>query len=111
MSDGAPVPPNIVREQEEIRLSKKRKVAMAFDRVFGQPSRRGADQRLVIEVLREACGYGKAIFRFNHDGMTDTHAAAHRDGAQTQFLIIERNLQTAREIQAEEKAKPKVKRA
>lgn len=81
----------------------------AFLGVFGPAGRRNADQRMVLEHIRKV-GYADApIFAGDKAGTFDALAAAHRDGARTIHLIIERQLELARQA-AMGKIKPKSKR-
>jgi len=73
--------------------------------VFGQSSRRSSDQRLVMEHLRECCGRDKPVFQKDTIGQYDALRAAHIDGAQTQYLIISRQLRNAAKIGDEKKRK------
>jgi hypothetical protein len=72
--------------------------------------KRSADQSLVLEHLRLMCGRDKPIFREDKEGRFDPLRAAHVDGAQTQFLIIKRQLEIARKLVEADKPKAKVKR-
>ena len=114
MSEAEPVPPSHQKTLEEpAKVSPARKLALAFQSVFGQPGRnaRSADQTLVLNHLREVCCVNGLIFKADAQGRFDTHAAAQRDGARSMFLIIERNLDFARKVsEAQEKPKPKTKR-
>lgn len=107
MSETPPLP----AAAEEPTVSQARRLALAFQSVFGQPIRRSADQRLVIAHLRLMCGRDSAIFQQNKIGDYDPLRAAHTDGAQTQFLIIKRQLEKARKFAEKEKVNVKVKRS
>lgn len=108
MSD--PVPPQSA-QPEQSAPSQARRLAKAFEGVFGQPSgKRSADQRLVIEHLRLMCGRDKPIFQAVNNGNFDPLRAAHIDGAQTQYLIISRQLRVAKRMSEVEKPKARVKR-
>ena len=89
--------------------SKTRRMALAFLSVFGPPTRRSADQRLVVAHLRAMCGRDAAIFQADKLGNFDPLRAAHIDGAQTQYLIIKRQVNVALKL-AEEPKKVQAKR-
>lgn len=89
------------------KVTKAKRLALAFQSVFGQASRRSSDQRLVLEHIRKCSGQDSPIFLADKEGRFDPIRAAHIDGARTQFLIIERQLELARK---EEKTKPSVKK-
>lgn len=107
MSETPPLPLPQATEQAP---SQARRTALAFQSVFGQPIRRSADQRIVIEFLREACGRDRPIFQQDKVGNFDPLRAAHIDGAQTQYLIIKRQLTRARRLLEADKPKVKVKK-
>lgn len=96
-------------QQKAADLTLARRRAKAFEAVFGQPARRNADQRLVVDHLRAMCGRDSAVFQPDAAGNFDPLRAAQKDGAQTQFLIIKRQLSIARKT-TDEKPKVKVKR-
>ena len=110
--DDPPLPPLApgLRPTEEMIVTKRRRLAAAFQGVFGQPNRRSADQKMVLEHLREMCGRDKAIFQPDRNGNFDPLRAAQTDGAQTQYLIIKRQLAIARHEDDKAKTKPKTKR-
>lgn len=83
-------------------VSKSRRLAAAFLSVFGTTGRRSADQRLVIAHLRDMCGRDTTVFKPDSTGRFDPLRAAQIDGAQSQFLIIKRQIEKATEF-----AKPK----
>lgn len=95
--------------QKTAEPSARRRLAKAFEAVFGQPTRRNADQRLVLEHLRMMCGRDSAVFQPDTAGNFDPLRAAQKDGAQTQYLIIKRQLGIARQT-TDEKPKVRVKR-
>jgi hypothetical protein len=95
---------------ETASASQVRRLALAFQNVFGQHIRRSADQRLVLDHLREKCGRDMPVFRADKIGNFDPLRAAHIDGAQTQYLIIKRQLANARKLTDAAKVKPKAKR-
>lgn len=88
-----------------------RRLALAFNAVFGQDGRNGrsSDQRLVMKHLRKIACMDQPVFQ-TLNGVTDSYAAAQRDGARTVGLIIERQLEIARDEPDESKPKLKVKR-
>jgi hypothetical protein len=93
-------------------VSAAKRLHTAFQSVFGQPSLRSSNQRLVLEHLRKVTCMDMPIFTNtgpDRSGSFDPLAAAHRDGARTMYLIIERQLELAR-LSAEDKPKPKAKR-
>lgn len=94
---------------ESALIGKTKRLAEAFQSVFGQPAKRSSDQRLVMEHLREMCGRDKPVFQPDKNGTFDPLAAAHRDGASTQYLIIKRQLVIALK-NLEVKKKPEAKR-
>lgn len=101
------MPTEPAEPQEAPKPSEARRLALAFQSVFGQANRRSSDQRIVIEHLRERCGRDRPVFLPDKAGAFDPVRAAHIDGAQTQFLIIKRQLGIARKH--DEGAKPRVK--
>lgn len=100
----------IPKEEEKPNeaLVKAKRLAVAFQTVFGQPGKRGEDQKLVWDALEVRACFRKPIFSFNTEGMTDPLTSAHRDGARTLFLSIERELEHARKT--DKKPKPVIKR-
>lgn len=98
----APIP-------ESAQLGKAKRLADAFQGVFSQPDRRSSDQKIVMEHLREMCGRDRPIFQPDKNGTFDPLAAAHRDGAATQYLVIKRQLAIALK-NAEPKKKPEAKK-
>jgi hypothetical protein len=101
--------PDAAREAK-LKVTAARRKALAFQEVFGQPGRRSAASKIVIQHLRDCCGFGKPVFQPDKQGAFDPLRAAHIDGAQTQCLIIDRQLEIARGLENEDKPKPKVKR-
>ena len=77
-------------QQPEAPSGAKR-LALAYQAVFGQPSRRSTDQQLVMADLRER----SAVDSFMFEGDFNPYRAAQRDGARVQFLVIERMLSKA----------------
>lgn len=97
--------------EPERPASPARRLAKAFESVFGQPTgKRSADQRMVLYHLRLACGRDKPVFQVDKVGNFDPLRAAHIDGAQTQYLIIKRQLALAKRMANDEKPKARVKR-
>lgn len=92
-------------------VSQARRVALAFQSVFGQQVRRSSDQRIVVEHLRGMCGRDTPIFVADKIGNYDPLRAAHKDGAQTQYLIIKRQLAIARRLADNDKPRVRVKRS
>lgn len=74
----------------EQQVSRAKRLAAAFNSVFGQARGRSTDQRLVLDHLRFMACVDTAMFVGDKVGTFDPLAAAHRDGARVQFLIIER---------------------
>jgi len=64
---------------------------------------------MVIEHLRRCCGRDMPVFVADKEGRFDPLRAAHIDGAQTQYLIIKRQLAIAASVEQPTK-KPTVKR-
>lgn len=93
--------------QDKIQLEAQNKalrLAKAFESVFGQAARRSSDQSLVLDHLRKSCGRDFPVFQQDKIGNFDPLRAAHIDGAQTQFLIIKRQLALAGSLGGERKA-------
>lgn len=90
-------------------LTAARRRAKAFEAVFGQPTRRNADQRIVVDHLRVMCGRDSPVFQLDAAGNFDPLRAAQKDGAQTQYLIIKRQLAIAKKT-TDEKPKVRVRR-
>ena len=88
-----------------IEVTQSRKLALAFQNVFGTSKLRGPDQKTVMDHLRKVCMYDKPIFIADSSGAFNSLNAAHIDGARTVYLIIERQLEIARRDQV--KPKPK----
>lgn len=95
---------------KEARINASKRTAKAFLNVFGPPSRRSSDQRIVIAHLRQMCGRDTAVFEQDREGRFDPLRAAHKDGAQTQFLIIKRQVERALKFEADERPKVRAKR-
>lgn len=91
------------------QVSRAKRLAAAFNTVFGQARSRSADQRLVLAHLRDMAAVDTAMFVGDKNGTFDPLAASHRDGARCQFLIIERQLQKFTDS-LEPKKKPASKR-
>lgn len=72
------------------QVSRAKRLAAAFNSVFGQARGRSTDQRLVLDHLRGMACVDTAMFTGDKNGTFDALAASHRDGARVQFLIIER---------------------
>lgn len=109
MSEAPPLPG--AQPAEEPIAPKAKRLAMAFLSVFGPANgKRSADQRLVLEHFRLMCGRDKPVFQVDKNGNFDPLRAAHIDGAQTQYLIIKRQLAVAQKLTAADKPKVKVKR-
>ncbi len=90
-------------------VNRAARLAKAFECVFGQVGRRSSDQTMVLDHLRKCCGRDAPIFQLDAIGNYDPIRAAHIDGAQTQFLIIKRQLSIASSAGGDVK-KPKVKK-
>ncbi len=90
-------------------VTRARRIALAFQAVFGQSVRRSTDQKLVLEHLRNCCGRDMPVFVADREGRFDPLRAAHIDGAQTQYLIIKRQLAIAARVDEPTK-KPNVKK-
>ena len=103
-------PPLPGAESEVPKPTQARRLALAFMAVFGEEKTRTSDQRLVVKHMRAMCGRDAPIFQQDKNGNFDAMRAAHIDGAQTQFLIIKRQLALAIKVRDDEKPKPKSKR-
>lgn len=110
MNEHPPLPSQQEQPAELEKPSIALRRAHAFQAVFGQPDNRSADQRIVMEHLRAMCGRDVAVFQADRNGNFDPLRAAHIDGAQTQYLIIKRQLAVARRAAEKDKPKPKTKR-
>ena len=102
------IPEELIPKEVSEATIRKARIAAAFEKVFGQPEMRGDDQKLVWQALEARGYYRRPIFSFEK-GTTDPVTAAHRDGARTLVLSIERELEHARANPAD-KPKPKSKR-
>jgi len=91
-------------------VSKAKRLALAFQSVFGQPGRRSSDQKLVLEHIRKCAGQDTPIFLCDKEGRFDPIRAAHIDGARTQYLIIERQLELARKSENKKTTGPTVQK-
>ena len=96
-------------EEVQAEVTQARRLALAFQSVFGS-SRRSADQKLVLDHLRKCCGRDAPVFVADKEGRFDPLRAAHIDGAQTQYLIIKRQLAIAARVGDEPAKKPNVKK-
>lgn len=105
MSESLPPPlPSAPGEQTEAAKSRASRTALAFEGVFGrEKGPRSSDQRLVLDHLRLMCGRDGPVFDADKVGNFDPLRAAHRDGAQTQYLIIKRQLRIAAKLGTEKK--------
>lgn len=109
------VPPlpsaQLAKLEEQTPTPASRRLALAFQAVFGQEGRnaRSSDQRLVVKHIRKCACMDSPVFA-TIDGRCDPYAAAQRDGARTVGLIIERQLEIARAEPDENKPKIKVRR-
>ena len=90
-------------------VNRSKRLAAAFGSVFGQPGLRSSNQTIVRDHLRKCCGRDGPVFTPDAQGRFDPLRAAQIDGAQTQYLIIKRQLQIASR-QELEKPKPKTKK-
>jgi hypothetical protein len=78
--------------------SKTARLALAYQEVFGQSGNRTSSQRLVLESVRDRACQDLPIFDADKNGAFDPLRAAHRDGARTVYLFIERMLERARNM-------------
>lgn len=99
-----PTPPS---PQES--ASHARRLAKAFEDVFGTDERRTSSQRIVLEHIRKCGNYASPIFTPDKIGAFDPLRAAHIDGARTIALIIDRQLSIASAVNEQPK-KPTVKK-
>ena len=72
-----------------------RRIASAFQDVFGQAGRRTDSQEDVFRTLSELCYRDKPIFVVDKAGRFDPLRAAHVDGARTVMLAIDEELRLA----------------
>lgn len=113
MADQSPSLPaaQVAALDEQPVTSTSRRLALAFQGVFGQEGRnaRTSDQRLVLKHMRKVCCADMPVFQ-TFNGICDPYAAAQRDGARTWPLIVDRQLKLARDEADEQKPKIKVRR-
>ncbi len=88
-------------------VTQARRLALAFQSVFGTDFRRSSDQRLVMAHLAKVGCKDALIFVPDSQGRYDPYAASQRDGARSIILIIERQLAIAGKVDEPAK-KPKV---
>lgn len=79
-------------------VTRARRLALAFQSVFGTALRRSADQRLVLEHIRKVAAADSPIFTTDKEGRFDPLRAAHLDGARTISLIIDRQIAIAAKL-------------
>lgn len=103
------IPPGREASQVEEQVTQARRLHAAFASVFGHPSRRSTDQKLVMAHFRKVGSADEPIFKADKNGAFDPLGAALRDGARSMVLIIERQLKLERDG-VNKKAKPKAKR-
>jgi len=99
---------NIPQPVSAAAETKATRLAAAYQDVFGQASRRTSSQKLVMDSMRDRACQDLPIFDADKIGNFDPLRAAHKDGARTIYLYIERQLDRARHNV--EKTKPKTKR-
>lgn len=90
-------------------VTRAKRLALAFQSVFGTEFRRSSDQRIVIDHIRKCGAWKSPIFTTDAEGRFDPMRAAHLDGARTISLIIERQLEIAASLEQPAK-KPNVKK-
>ncbi len=103
MSEETPPPSEAKAQLEAQKIAR----ASDFREVFGSPKTRTGAQKRVLEYLEKGAEDDQNAydFRGKGDGITMIAAGIHRDGAQSIFRIIKRNISYA-----DQKAKtPKVK--
>ena len=88
--------------------AKALRTAQAFAAVFGQGTRRTADQRIIYEHLQKIARDEINVFQFagETDGILVSIKAAHRDGAQVILRVIDRQISVASEAQKPKKQPP-----
>lgn len=107
-------PPELSAEAAE-RAAHNARLALAFEAVFGQATKRTPQQQLVFDHLRaggndddEANSFD---FKSSADGIALIAAGIHRDGAKSILRIVNRQLSKARALKSTTpKTKPTVKR-
>jgi hypothetical protein len=93
----------------QVREGKARRLDQAFYAIFGHPSRRTTDQKLVLECLSDYASDQSPIFVADKEGRFDPLRAAHVDGGRAIFLLINRKVKRAVKAQSPQ-SKPKIKK-
>lgn len=83
--------------------ARARQTADDFAAVFGVAGKRSEQQTRVLEYLRTFTGDSSNAFQFaaGGDGIAQIAAGIHRDGAQSNFRIIERQCSIAQRNKTE----------
>lgn len=108
------IPPKSATDTDAIRDAKFRaqQLAKDFESVFGQPPKRTAPQKNVLEHLALCASDDANSYRFHEakDGIALVAAGIHRDGAKTIIRIIDRQLSIAANAAKPKKEKHVIKR-
>lgn len=108
------IPPKSATDTDAIREARLRaqQIARDFESVFGQPAKRTAPQKNVLEHLALCAGDDANSYRFHEakDGLALVAAGIHRDGAKTILRIIDRQISIAANAAKPKKEKPAIKR-
>lgn len=86
--------------EEPDQIDKARRMALAFQTVFGPEGKRNADQQIVMAELHSRSGIDQPSFKDDYC----PYKAAQRDGAKIEYLFIQQQLKRAA-ISIEEKKK------
>ena len=76
--------------------AKNKRLAKAFESVFGQARHRSQDQKLVCEHIRKFTSCDTNCERYDKEGRYDPLATASVLGARSTALMIDRQLDIAR---------------
>lgn len=89
-------PPQPSEALEQARAKAKR-LANAFQEVFGKKANRTSSQKIVFNYLSECADDDSNSYRFNDaiDGISRIAAGIHRDGAKSILRIINRQISIA----------------
>jgi hypothetical protein len=84
-----------VKAQREADAAQVRRIALAFQAVFGQERGRSSDQRIVLACLAAQCGQDKAHSVLDKEGRVDPASAVFFEGSRRVYLFIEGQLKAA----------------